>query len=147
MFLVYADVLIECLRGSVAAKTWLTSFQKEAVGIPVVVVMELLMGCRNKSELDQTKKFLAAFNVIWPESSEFERDCELLLSLRLSTGLGIPDCLIASMALARGARLYTFNLKHFQAVPGLDARQPYYRHSIEPVWYKNLVTYEVFLAP
>lgn len=127
MFLVDADVLIECLRGSVAAKTWLTSFQKEAVGIPVVVVMELLMGCRNKSELDQTKKFLAAFNVIWPESSEFERDCELLLSLRLSTGLGIPDCLIAAMAISRGSRLYTFNMKHFQAVPGLDAQPPYPR--------------------
>ena len=50
MFLVDADVLIECLRGSVAAKTWLTSFQKEAVGIPGVVVMELLMGCGKKSE-------------------------------------------------------------------------------------------------
>lgn len=89
--------------------------------------MELLMGCRNQPELDQTGKFLASFNILWPNSSEFERGYELLLSLRLSSGLGIPDCLIAAMALSRGTRLYTFNLKHFHAVPGLDAQQPYAR--------------------
>lgn len=127
MFLVDTDVLIECLRGSSAAKAWLTSFQKEALGIPGVVAMELLMGCRNQSELDLTRKFLASFHVVWPDSPEFERGCELLISLRLSSGLGIPDCLIAAMALSRGSRLYTFNMKHFQAVPGLDAQQPYPR--------------------
>ena len=97
--------------------------------------MELLMGCRNRSELDRTRRFLGSFNIHWPNSSEFALGYELLLSLRLSSGLGIPDCLIASMAqefkahlaLSRGSRLYTFNLKHFQAVPGLDAQQPYPR--------------------
>ena len=83
------------------------------------------MGCRNQPELDQTRKFLSSFNVIFPDSSEFERSFELLISLRLSAGLGIPDCLIAAMALSRGSRLYTFNLKHFQVVPGLDAQPPY----------------------
>ena len=127
MVLVDTDVLIECLRGSSAAKAWLTSFQKESLGIPGVVAMELLMGCRNQPELDQTRKFLSSFNVIFPDSSEFERSFELLISLRLSSGLGIPDCLIAAMALSRGSRLYTFNLKHFQVVPGLDAQPPYSR--------------------
>jgi hypothetical protein len=35
----------------------------------------------------------------------------LLLSLRLASGIGNPDCLIAAMALSRGARLYTFNCR------------------------------------
>jgi predicted nucleic acid-binding protein len=85
------------------------------------------MGCRNQADLQQVQHFLASFNVIWPDASEFERGYNLLLILRLSSGLGIPDCLIASISLARGARLYTFNLKHFQAVPGLDVQQPYPR--------------------
>ena len=85
------------------------------------------MGCRNQPELDQTRKFLASFNVIFPDSSEFERGYEFLIALRLSSGLGIPDCLITAMALSRGSRLYTFNMKHFQAVPGLDAHPPYPR--------------------
>jgi tRNA(fMet)-specific endonuclease VapC len=92
-----------------------------------VVAMELLMGCRNKADLQQVRRFLASVNVTWPMASEFARGCDLLANLRLASGLGIPDCLIAAMALARGARLYTFNLKHFRAVPGLDAQQPYSR--------------------
>jgi len=47
--------------------------------------------------------------------------------MNLVGALNIPDCLIAATALSRNARLYTFNLKHFQVVPGLDVVQPYPR--------------------
>jgi predicted nucleic acid-binding protein len=127
MILIDTDVLIECLRGSSAAKAWLTSIREEALGIPGMVAMELVMGCRNRSELDQATNLIASFHLVWPDSSEFERSYDLLCSLRLSSGLGIPDCLIAAMALSRGVRLYTFNLKHFGVVPGLDAQRPYPR--------------------
>jgi hypothetical protein len=121
--------LIECLRGSVAAKNWLLGEPKESFEIPGVVAMELLMGCRNQTDLYQAQKFLSTFTVAWPDASEFARAFDLLASHRLSSGLGIPDCLIAAMALARGVRLCTFNLKHFKAIPGLDVQQPYPRSS------------------
>ena len=89
--------------------------------------MELLMGCRNAIDLAQIKRFLGDYQVVWPDAAVFARAYEILCSLRLSTGLGIPDCLIAALAIDRGARLYTFNLKHFKVVPGLDAQQPYIR--------------------
>jgi len=112
MILIDTDVLVECLRGSATAKTWLGTLHKDAFSIPGVVAMELV---------------LSSFNVVWPDASEFARSYSILLTLRLSSGLGIPDCLIAAMAVARGARPYTFNLKHFQVVPGLDTQQPYPR--------------------
>ena len=34
---------------------------------------------------------------------------------------------VAAMALARGERLYTFNLRHYRAISGLDAVEPYER--------------------
>jgi predicted nucleic acid-binding protein len=86
--------------------------------------MELLMGCRSPADLQLTQKLLARFEVIWPEASEFAQAYEPLKSHRLTSGLGIPDCLIAATALARRARLYTFNLKHFRLISGLDAQQP-----------------------
>jgi predicted nucleic acid-binding protein len=43
--------------------------------------------------------------------------------------ISIPDGLIAPMTLSRGARLYTFNLKHFRAVPNLDVQVPHFRQS------------------
>ena len=127
MVLVDADVLIECLRGSPVANNWLTTLSDEMVAIPGVVAMELFMGCRNQSELQQVQRFLSAFTPVWPEALEFERGYHLLLSYRLSSGLSIPDALIAAIALVRGVRLYTFNVKHFQLITGLDVRQPYER--------------------
>jgi hypothetical protein len=65
--------------------------------------------------------------VVWPDAAEFAAAYQLLLTHRLSSGLNIPDCLIAATALTRSACLYTFNFKHFQVVPGLDVKRPYLR--------------------
>jgi predicted nucleic acid-binding protein len=127
MVLIDTDVLVECLRGSDAANLWLRRLEKEAFAIPGVVAMELVVGCRNQAELQQFRKFLSTCNVAWPEASESAQAFELLATHRLASGISIPDCLIAAMALARGTRLYTFNLKHFQSIPGLDVQAPYPR--------------------
>ena len=127
MVLLDTDVLVECLRGSAAAKTWLGTTSKEAFEIPGVAAMELLMGCRNQADLQQVQKFIGSFHVTWPDASEFAKAYELLATHRLTSGLSIPDCLIAAMTLAQGARLYTFNLKHFRIIPALDVQQPYPR--------------------
>lgn len=129
MVLIDTDVLVEYLRGSAEAKAWLASLQKEQFSIPGVVAMELVMGCQNKNELGLLQRFLDAFDILWPSASDFSRAFQILQDLRLTSGLGIPDCLIAGMALAQGDRLYSFNLKHFQMVPGLDVKQPYERLS------------------
>jgi predicted nucleic acid-binding protein len=89
--------------------------------------MELLMGCRNQSDQQQVQKFMTQFAILWPDASEFARAYDLMAAHRLSSGPGIPDCLIAAMALSRNATLYTFNLKHFQKIPELDVREPYVR--------------------
>lgn len=127
MVLVDTDVLVECLRGSIAAKNWLDAYPKETFAVPGAVAMELVIGCRNQADLQQIRTFLGSFSIAWPSATEFEQAFELLATYRPSSGIGIPDCLIAATALARAARLYTFNLKHFQSVRGLDAQQPYPR--------------------
>jgi tRNA(fMet)-specific endonuclease VapC len=77
--------------------------------------------------LGRIQKFLKAFTILWPEAPEFARAHDLLIAHRLASGISIPDCLIAAMALSRGARLYTFNWKDFRVVEGLDVQQPYSR--------------------
>jgi hypothetical protein len=127
MNLVDTDVLVDCLRGTIAAEAWLEQLAEQPSAVPAVVAMELVMGCRDRADLERIQRFLATFEVVWPEASEFVTAYQLLLTHRLSSGLDIPDCLIAATALARSARLYTFNLKHFQVVPGLDVARPYSR--------------------
>ncbi|MBV8550349.1 MAG: PIN domain-containing protein [Acidobacteriaceae bacterium] len=73
MVLIDTDVLIECLRGSAAAKNWLgTLDDDDSFCVPGVVAMELVIGCRNQSELQQVQKFLRSFAVAWPEAADFE---------------------------------------------------------------------------
>jgi hypothetical protein len=121
------DVLVDCLRGTKPAQEWLGGAANETFKVPGIVAMELVIGCRNKTELDRVQKFLGSFDVIWPEASEFALAHELLTAYYLASGLNIPDCLIAAMALSRSARLYTFNVKHFQMVAGLNVQSPYLR--------------------
>jgi predicted nucleic acid-binding protein len=127
MNLVDTDVIVDCLRGIIPAQEWLKQLSEQPFAVPAVAAMKLVMGCRDRADLERIQRFLATYEVIWPEASEFAAAYQLLLAHRLSSGLNIPDCLIAATALARGARLYTFNFKHFQTVPGLDVKRPYSR--------------------
>lgn len=127
MVLLDTDVLVEYLRGSTAARSWFESIPKETFSIHGVAAMELLLGSSNRENLRQIRKFVESCRIIWPEPSEFARAYEILAAHRLTSGIGIPDCLIAATALSRAARLYTFNLKHFQKISGLDAQAPYPR--------------------
>jgi predicted nucleic acid-binding protein len=48
------DVLIEILRGNSRAEEWLASVESLVLGIPVIVWMEILVGARDKQELESS---------------------------------------------------------------------------------------------
>jgi predicted nucleic acid-binding protein len=127
MILLDTDVLIDCQRGLVAAGDWLSQSSNQEFAMPGIVAMELIVGCRDKDDLQRTRAFIRHFAVIWPQASEIERAFNLLASYRLEFGVSIPDCIVAAMALERGVLLYTFNLKHYQMFPGLKVHEPYTR--------------------
>ena len=52
------DILVDCLRGVAAARTWLESAASQTFGIPGIVAMELVVGCRNQAEQQRVQKFL-----------------------------------------------------------------------------------------
>ena len=89
--------------------------------------MEFIIGSRNKIELQRSSAALRSFNVVPIDPGNSNLAHGLIERHCLSTGLGLADFLIAAQALNRSAILYTFNLKHFGAIPGLDARAPYVR--------------------
>ena len=119
MLLLDTDILIDCLRGVSAARAWLESAATEAFGIPGIVAMELLVGCSRNSW-----RLLSFFGPM-PPSPRALTNC--WRRIVLATGVGIPDCVIAAMALGRHTPLCTFNRKHFQIFAGLEVREPYQR--------------------
>lgn len=127
MIFLDADVLVDCLRGLPSADRWLRGASERRFGIPGIVAMELVVGCRDKADLRQVQAFIGRFRVIWPEPDESERAFHLLVTHRLEFGVGAPDCIIAAMALERDMPLYTFNVKHYQGFTGLEVIKPYVR--------------------
>jgi hypothetical protein len=42
--------------------------------------MALVMGCHDRADLERIQRFLATFEVVWPEPSEFAAAYQLLLT-------------------------------------------------------------------
>lgn len=122
------DVLIVCLRGEPAAQTWLTSVETDDFKLPGVVAMELAIGCQTKDQLQRVEIFLSTFEVIWPTADDFSLAYQLLIQHRFTSGLGISDCLIAAQAVHLSATLYSFNVRHFRHIQGLQVQQPFIRN-------------------
>ena len=118
------DVLIDVQRGYPPAGAWLRSLQ-ERPGVPGFVVMELVQDARNSVEVAKASKLVSRMPVVWPDEAGCATALALFAKLHLSHSLGLIDALIAATAISAGARLCTFNLKHFRAVPGLVTIQPY----------------------
>jgi tRNA(fMet)-specific endonuclease VapC len=121
------DVLIDILRAHPPAQVWLQAYADLPVVIHGVTAMEILMGSRNKNEWQRHQTFLNQFVLVWPTATEFEEAYLWLAQHRLTTALGIPDALIAATVLKRGWQLYSFNLKHYRQIEGLNVQTPYQR--------------------
>jgi predicted nucleic acid-binding protein len=81
--------------------------------------MELIVGCRNKTELKKLDEFLEEFEIITIDYDITQRAIELLKEFRLSHGLLIADSFIAASSLILDISLLTKNQKDFKFIKGL----------------------------
>ncbi len=88
--------------------------------MPVIVAMELVAGMRNKQELQQMGKHINSYNLLQIDAESSRLSLDLMREFRLSHGLQIPDSLIGAMAIANGLPLFTYNLKDFRFLPGIQ---------------------------
>jgi len=72
-------------------------------------------------------RFLYGFSVEHLDVADSTLATRLIARLTLSSGLSLPDFLVAAQALNRRAVLCTFNVKHYSAVPGLGIEVPFPR--------------------
>ena len=120
------DLMVEIQRSNPSALQWLNEYEG-TLSLPSVVAFELLLGSRNRSEMERNERFIQTFDVDSFGDADDMTTRLLILKYRLSTGLGLPDFMIAAQAINRKAILYTFNLKHFGTISELDARSPFNR--------------------
>lgn len=119
--LIDTDILIDVARGVPDAISCLATLQTtSSLATSIVSEMELIVGCRDKSEQTTIESFLMAFQVIKVNEAISAKAVDLLKTYRLSHGLLIADALIAATALELNWPFITKNQKHFRFVAGLS---------------------------
>jgi predicted nucleic acid-binding protein len=126
--LVDTAILVDALRGEGRAARFLEQIRRHSSrpACPDVVLAELLIGCRGRLEIRKVISFVGGLLAVeYHDAADARASIELLTRYRPSHGIGYHDCLVAAMAMARGAVLHSPNVKHLGAVEGLDVRRPY----------------------
>lgn len=120
------DIVVDALRDFTLAIDYLEGVEEQGdLRISRPTQMELIVGCRNRAELQRLGRFLRRFTILDLTESIGQSTVALLCQYRLSHGLLIIDALIAATALAHGETLYTKNVRHFRMIPGLRVIRPY----------------------
>jgi predicted nucleic acid-binding protein len=129
MILLDTDVMIDVLRAYAPALAWLNGLGDAPVGLPGLVALELVQGCRNRVEQQRIEKLLTPFKLYWPTAADSDRALHDFLRLHLKGGIGLLDTLIAETAIGLGVPLATFNARHYRAIRTLTTQQPYRRQA------------------
>lgn len=82
--------------------------------------MELLIGCRNRTELQILERFLGRFEIMKLSEAISDKAIGLLREYRLSNGLLIADALIAATAIVIDAPLLSKNQRDYRFIQGLN---------------------------
>lgn len=118
--IVDTDILIDAAAQISEAVTCLDDLeQRSALAVSVITQMELLVGCRNKTELRNTERFLRRFQVLRLNEQISDIAVALLREYRLSHGLAIPDALVSATAITLNQPFISKNQRDYRFISGL----------------------------
>ena len=118
--IVDTDILIDAGLKIDKAINYLQRLEQEnTLGVSVITQMELIVGCRNRRELNSLDKFLRRFAIININETISFKSAELLKKYRLGHGLMIADALIAATVLTMDVSVLTKNKKDYQFIEGI----------------------------
>ena len=121
MILADTDVLIDYLAGVQPLTARMqTAFDQDRLATTAVTCFELLSGAREGNRGDRVRRLAAALLVLPLDREAAGRAAAVRQRLeRAGQSIGMGDSLIAGIALAHSAPLWTRNRKHFERVEGL----------------------------
>ena len=116
--LVDTDVLIDFLRGSDKAISFIQKFSSQIILSPIVVA-ELYAGVKGANELSILDNFVSHFRVA-PITKDIARAGGLYKrDFGKSNGVGLADAILAATVEKEKAELKTLNVKHYPMIRGL----------------------------
>ena len=117
--IVDSDILIDVGRSVAEAIACLDEIERNSSpAISVVTEMQLIVGCRNKTELRKLDRFLRRFQVVRLTEAISDLSLQLLRHYRLSYGLLIADAIIAATTLALAVPFVSKNQRDYRFIDG-----------------------------
>jgi predicted nucleic acid-binding protein len=110
-------VLVHLLRHNPDALKWFNS-QTNQLSVTPISWLEIMFGAGNKARQQQGLNLLNLFDMEFLIESDMRWAMQQMQNYRLSHGIGIMDCLIASVCYRLQVPLYTHNLKHMNILLG-----------------------------
>ena len=121
LIIVDTDVLIDAGRNVKEALNCLQQIeQRLPAAVSSVTQMELIIGCRNKNELDSLGQFLDRFHILKLNEQISDTAIDLLKRYRLSHGLLIADALIAATAIVSDLSFASKNQRDYRFIKDLQ---------------------------
>ena len=121
MTLIDTDILIDVGKGVPDAVDLLKNTgANSTAAISVVTQMELIVGCRDKKELQEVNKFLRQFDIISINEAIAQQSVDLLQNYYLSHNLLIADSLIAATSLILDVPFVSKNQRDYRFIQGLN---------------------------
>ncbi len=121
LVLVDTDILIDFAGHIQDASDVLIDLERSStLAVSAITELELLVGCRNKTELQKTDRLLDRFQVVPLNEQVSSTAVKLIRKYRLSHGLLLADALIAATALDLGCEFITKNQRDYRFVENLN---------------------------
>ena len=123
--LVDTTVIIHLFRRNPAALGWFAA-QPEQLSLTPITWLEVIYGAPGKNGQIVCRTILDQFELLHLTSLDQDWAMQMLQAHRLSHGIGIMDCLIASVCQRLHVPLYTHNLRDMTLLLGNQlAIRPY----------------------
>ncbi len=115
------DLLIDLANNdSIAKERLVKESEKFLLTISIITELELIVGCRNKQELEALDKFLRQFSIFQLNREISTKAEELMRSYYLSHGLLIADASIAATAIENQIPLLSKNQRDYRFISELN---------------------------
>lgn len=123
--IIETSVIVDLLRNHSLAVSWYQEQTQPTLGITPIIWMEVIGGGQNKAERLRAARLLQRFTMLYFTQADLDWAMQQQMVYELSHGVGMMDCLIASVSARLQIPLYTHNLKHFTPIIGDLAQKPY----------------------
>ncbi len=118
------NIFISAFNGRQDTVDQLENIGLDRIVLSAITLMELLQGMGNKNELEQMKKKVNRYGVIQMDEVISAKAIDFIDAYKLSHGLEIPDAIIGATAVVYQIPIYTYNVRDFSFLPGINLYVP-----------------------